>query len=237
MTDCMNAEMRDLLPDLAAEALSTAETSRVGAHVAGCSPCADELALIRQVRGLRAPAVEIDVGAIVAKLPRPTPGAAPRVTAPHYDRGVVSLDARRLAATHAAVGRRSLANRARGAWRVAAALGVIVAGGWSIMMVRSGGIPNMQMQADSVPLTDLGAGVSVPNVTANEDGGNTPIADTSPNAQATEGAAISFGAMNDLTDEELTRVLDRLEQWDGATSVETTTTRPILLTTPGEARQ
>jgi len=120
---------------------------------------------------------------------------------------------------------------------VAAALGVIVAGGWSIMMVRSGGIPNMQMQADSVPLTDLGAGVSVPNVTANEDGGNTPIADTFPNAQATEGAAISFGAMNDLTDEELTRVLDRLEQWDGATSVETTTTRPILLTTPGEARQ
>ncbi|MCC6432265.1 MAG: hypothetical protein IT354_15255, partial [Gemmatimonadaceae bacterium] len=41
-------------------------------------------------------------------------------------------------------------------------------------------------------------------------------------------AAVSFGNLGDYTDEELQRVLDRLEQWDGSTSTEAVTTTPIL---------
>ncbi len=240
MTDCTNAEMRDLLPDVAAETLSTAEMARVRLHVERCSVCAEELALVQQVRAMRASSVTIDVGAIVAKLPRPTPktvsgtvtSTASRDAAGVDEDGVISLDARRLSAKQ---NPRHLATRARGAWKVAATLGVIVAGGWSVMMVRSGGIPSMQVQADSVPLTDVVTGV--PSIRTASDSGSAAVGEPSSDTQRDNGAAISFGAMTDLTDEELSRVLDRLEKWDGATSIEAASTPPILPTTTGDVRE
>jgi anti-sigma factor RsiW len=68
MSDCPNAEIRDLLPDLLHGRLDAASRDRVESHVRGCESCRRELALLRQVRHA-APQVTIDVNRIVAALP------------------------------------------------------------------------------------------------------------------------------------------------------------------------
>ncbi len=205
MTDCGNAEIRDLLPDLAAGALSPVERSRVQAHVDHCAECAGELALLRTARALRPAAIAIDVAGIVARLPRPEP----RVTVVD-DPSIVSLDA------HRELQRATQARRAasRSVWRMAAAIGVIIAGGWSVVMVQSGGIGMMTAgRSDSVQLVDAAESARV--------------------AVASQRVSVSFGDLGDYTDEELEGVLDRLDQWDGATSTEAVTTSPILPVPPG----
>ena len=71
MTDCLNVEIRELLPDYLSGTLSASRRAEVESHVATCGDCADELAMLRLVREAYAaatPAVNVD--AIVAALPR-----------------------------------------------------------------------------------------------------------------------------------------------------------------------
>lgn len=70
MTDCSNAEMRDLLPDFVRGTLGTEALRRVEGHVAGCGPCTEEAALLRLLGHALAPAPAVDVAAIVARLPK-----------------------------------------------------------------------------------------------------------------------------------------------------------------------
>lgn len=70
MTECQNAEVRDLLPDLLHGRLDPSERRQVEAHLRGCAECRHELELLRRVHDLsRTPAV--DVAAIVQALPAP----------------------------------------------------------------------------------------------------------------------------------------------------------------------
>lgn len=78
MTDCPNATVRDRLPDLLHGALDAPSRVAVEAHLAGCADCAGELALLRAARGALARAPEVDVGRIVAALPRPA-ASGPRL--------------------------------------------------------------------------------------------------------------------------------------------------------------
>ena len=201
MTDCDNAEVRDLLPDLAAESLAPAELARVQAHVDCCMDCAEELALIRTARAVRPRAVAIDIAKIVAQLPKPTSTTMPR---------------------------RSAFGPARGVWRMAAAIGMLVVGGWSVLIVRSGGLGLIANgRADSLRFSDTPAGVTAPVITA------PVITTTAGNVAET---AVSFGSLSDYTDEELQRVLDRLDKWDGATSSEATASTTPILHVRGGAR-
>lgn len=206
MTDCDNAEVRDLLPDLAAESLAPAEMARVQAHVDRCTDCAEELALIRTARAVRPRAVAIDIAKIVAQLPKPMSTTMPR---------------------------RSAFGPVRGVWRMAAAIGVLIVGGWSVLIVRSGGLGLIANgRADSLRLSDTPAGVTAPVVTA-------PVI-TAPVITTTAGnaaeTAVSFGSLSDYTDEELQRVFDRLDKWDGATSSEATASTTPILPVRGGAR-
>ena len=70
MTDCPNAELRDLLPDLLHDRLDGATRTRVEAHLRGCEECRGELALLRSLRAV-APTPRLDVAGIVAALPAP----------------------------------------------------------------------------------------------------------------------------------------------------------------------
>ena len=72
MTDCPNAVIRDLLPDLVHGRLTASDRERVEAHLASCEPCAEELALLRALHGVMLDAPPIDVSRIVAALPAPT---------------------------------------------------------------------------------------------------------------------------------------------------------------------
>lgn len=68
MTECANAEIRDLLPELLASNGTRADLAHVRSHVAACDACRSELALLRSVRSaVRAPAV--DAGRIAAAIP------------------------------------------------------------------------------------------------------------------------------------------------------------------------
>lgn len=218
MTDCERAEIRDVLPDLVAGMLTPAEAARVETHVATCSECAAEVALLRTARSLRPVAPAIDVARIVARLPRPAVSAS-------VDRTVVSLDAHRQSAAARSVTKTSRW-QSRSVWRAAATIGVMLVGGWSVLIVRSGGIGMVATgRGDSTQLTDSPAPVAVAPVAS-----PAPAPDTTAASQtaADRRVSVSFGSLADYSDEELQAVLDRLDKWDGATSTEATTTTPIL---------
>jgi hypothetical protein len=68
MNDCLNGELRDLLPDLLHDRLSAAERRRLEAHVAECEDCRAELALLHDLRGSLRRVPAVDVGGIVAAI-------------------------------------------------------------------------------------------------------------------------------------------------------------------------
>lgn len=78
MTECLNEEMRDLLPLLAHGSLAAVEADRVRAHAAGCAACAAELAVLETSRlVLQASAPRVDVTAIAQAVSRSSTKAAP----------------------------------------------------------------------------------------------------------------------------------------------------------------
>lgn len=109
MTDCLNAEMRDRLPELANDSLAPARRVLVLAHIASCAACTAEIAIVRRARSMIIEsAPTMDVAAIVSALPRP---------------GVTPIGAGRP---------RSWAS----SWRIAAAITVLAAGAGSYAAMR-----------------------------------------------------------------------------------------------------
>ena len=82
MTDCLNDEMRDLLPMLAHGSLEAPAAMLVRSHLAACAACHAELEVIdRAVRTLDAATPAVDTAAIVAALPAPRLQVMPGSTA------------------------------------------------------------------------------------------------------------------------------------------------------------
>jgi anti-sigma factor RsiW len=123
MSECLNVEIRELLPEYLNGTLSATRRAEVETHVAACAECADELAVLRLVREAyteTSPAV--DVNAIVAALPRS--GARPAMRTP------VQRSWRR---SHA--------------FQIAAAVSFIALGGISLAVARSffnGNVPAVE---------------------------------------------------------------------------------------------
>ena len=221
MTECGSAEIRDLLPDVVAEALTRADAARVQAHLDECGACIEEIALLRVARAVRPVAIPIDVAQIVAALPRPTGAGRSLTLAP------------------------SMARPARRApwqlWKAAAAVGVLLVGGWSVMVARNGGLASMsEARSDSARMVEIAERALVPTQMNPPEGGRgavTRALDTvaasaltvqpvQPVAPST--VAVSVGDLSEYTDVELERMLARLEKWDGATSAEPASQVPIV---------
>lgn len=66
MSDCPRGEVRDRLPDLIHGRLSDAERAEVERHVTTCAECAEELALLRSMRGALSHTPPVDVARITA---------------------------------------------------------------------------------------------------------------------------------------------------------------------------
>ncbi len=84
MTECMDREIQEMLPDVLHGTAGPAERARVDAHLAGCSSCREELATLRVVRGAAVFTPSIDVEAVVRRIP------PYRIIAPVAERGVRS---------------------------------------------------------------------------------------------------------------------------------------------------
>ncbi len=73
MTDCMNAEVRDALPDLMNGRLGDIDKATMTAHVESCADCREELRLLQEIKASAPMAPRIDVSKIVAALPAAMP--------------------------------------------------------------------------------------------------------------------------------------------------------------------
>src|SRR5262245_4892473 len=106
MNDCVNAEMRDRLPELLHDRLPANVRAELVAHVTACADCREELELLRALRSmLAAPAPRVDVASIVGALPKAPSQLRPRL-------------------------RRTWAD-----WRIAAAVTILAVGGSSVALI------------------------------------------------------------------------------------------------------
>ena len=82
MTDCLQNEIRDRLPEYVHGTLGAAERSRVEAHIAGCTACRDEVALVRVMSAAiarRAPAIDAPRIVAAARAARAVPKTRPEL--------------------------------------------------------------------------------------------------------------------------------------------------------------
>jgi anti-sigma factor RsiW len=70
MRECLDDDIKDLLPDYVSGRLNASDTARVTAHVEACPSCAAELAVVRAAHAAF-PAPAVDIARIVAALPTP----------------------------------------------------------------------------------------------------------------------------------------------------------------------
>jgi anti-sigma factor RsiW len=196
MFDCANVEMRELLPELAAGTLDAATQARVEQHVATCAECASELETLRLVKSAFASAPNVDVGRIVAALPKPA-------SAPRSARGSAPV-------------RRWMD------WRVAAALTMITVGGLSLAVTQRlrNGTPNPPDSSVAQPPRDTTVVARAPStpdtpVPRNPTGKGVPRSPTTvPAAPAKPQLAFARGAgdIDEASIKELLALLDEIDR-------------------------
>ncbi len=251
MTECDNAEIRDVLPDHVAESLGAAELSRVTMHLAECGSCREEVSLLRLARAARPQAVHLDIDAIVARLGKPGQNASStsdRVETCKTAAGIERAISVRTSPVVASIAAHRAPRRWSRVWQMAAAIGVLVIGGWSAYLVQGRGFGVMTAgRSDSARFSEvaeraLGGGNGV---TSRVDSGATSVmladaglsadsawpvggADRGAPERSRRNGVVSVGDLSDYTDAELQRMLDRLDKWDGATSSEVIPAMPIV---------
>jgi len=234
MTECQAQELQDLLPDYVTESLSDAARARVHMHLSTCSACAGDVALLRTGRALRPHAVSLDaahMARIVSALPKPPRSHESEHQHPPRPMLVRTKAEETIAQpvppSVAARSRRRLLSGPT-LWRVAATITVMVAGGTSLLVARGG------ESGSTAAITQLAAGESLqtPALLAESlsamNGLNTRAA-----LAAQPDVPVSYGDLGDYTEEELQGMLDRLDQWDGATSTDPMPGVPLVATRGG----
>lgn len=220
MTDCPNAEIRDLLPDYLHEQLSSSEQATVDAHLAVCRACADELALLKAVLAVR-PIRTANVSAIVRALPTAIPAAAVEA-ASNSGRDAVGAGVRSIASAPSVRTRRFGMRE----WRAIAAVALVAVGGMSVIVAKRGvmAVADVPPMNDSAAATQVGAlGATTPAVAqvAESAAGGTA-------ATPSKAPALSVGELSDYSDAELESVIQRLDKWDGAAAAEPLPGVPLL---------
>lgn len=113
MIECMNGEIRDMLPGLVHDRLDESDRARVESHLSACAACASEAELIRQAAAVIALGVpRVDRTRVVSAIEAAgVPAAVPQRRA-SWQRRPLQLAAAALLAV-AVVGGLELANRER----------------------------------------------------------------------------------------------------------------------------
>jgi len=212
MIDCPNGEVRDILPDYLHDRLEPSQRESVERHLAGCAACREELALLRELRGTLQRAPRVHVETIAASIP---PYRAP---------------ARK---------------EWSGGWRAAAAIVAIALGGTSIALWQR----STHSAPAAVPPTAVvaaapssAAGIREPVITRRAP--ERASSRVSPDAPArsstraidTEELAMGGGAITELSDGELSTLLQEIESLDALPSTEVDASAPELPVSRGGQR-
>lgn len=206
MTDCLNEEMRDLLPLLGSDALDASGTAAVRAHLASCAACREELRAVECSRAvLAAAAPRVDVGAIVAALP------APRLR-------VVAGSG-----TGARAARQGGFRRSRSYLAAAASLLIVASLASPLLTGVFRESPPVGVPDTSLTMTGPESPVAPPPAIP-----STPVA-------AAPGLAVE-GGLSDLSDDALSALLAELDAIEATVATEPVTLRRAIVETPGESR-
>ena len=200
MNDCMNAEVRDALPDLMHGRLSDLDKVTMRAHVETCADCREELRLLEEVRASAPIAPRIDVAGIVAALPAPMPTVA--------DQLVASAPAR-------------VRRKSSMLWKMAAVAALLVTGSLTFANSRRDPVASPAVSASvASPVTSEPAATSiqspVPSVTSVP---NQVVASVTQVAKSTAGLSLT-GGVQDLSDEQLESLVNGLDNVEAMPSDE-----------------
>lgn len=224
MTECRIPEMQDLLPDYVSASLDATAAARVEQHLSICDPCRDDIVVLRLARAVRPKAVALDVAQIVANLPSPTPTL--RLVRP-------TGDILRVAAPTASGRRRSAS-----VWQVAAAVGVMVVGGTSLLVSRNSSISLTGARSNGAQMAEAAesAWSRSTGVASALSSSMVAVLDSPASmgsAARRSPVSVSYGDLGDYSEAELQRMLDRLEKWDGTSSVDPLPSLPVVASSNG----
>ena len=212
MTDCPNAEVRDLLPEYAHARLGAVDRARVEAHLAGCAECAAELSLIRAASRALGAAPRVDVARIVAALPAaPAPETA----------GVTPLAPRRV---------RRAAPARWGSWRQAAAIAAVAVGAVGLAVVGRQTAPSRPGELSPIVSESLAPGSAVPTESVDVARGESTGAPSGEPAGEPRVVVSSLsGGLGDLSDDALRSLLGEIDDLSGAPGTEPAAVLPVMM--------
>ena len=199
MSECANVEVREMLPDLLHGALQGEVRDGVERHVAECSDCEAELALLASARRAMAalPVSAVSVASIVRALPLPDRRPDVRPALQPDVRLALQPAARRRAPSMA--------------FRLAAAVSFISLGGISVAVARSYFGASETIVADSVVSLRTDSVIPVSPATN---------AGVVPGASATTRAVSMLAGISDLGDADLESLFGELETLEAAPAAE-----------------
>jgi anti-sigma factor RsiW len=199
MTDCPNGDVRDALPDYVNDRLDTVRRREVESHLAACEACREELSLLRALRVTMRRAPAVNAEAIAAAIP------------------AYRVPARRGWAT---------------GWRVAAAVVAIAVGGTSIALLRER-TPAVQADATRpVAVVPTPSRDPAPVVAAPMASGTRAPERATPSPSAAvpvRELAIAGGSISDLSDGELSALVEGIESLDALPSTEVESAEPVSI--------
>lgn len=209
MTDCPNGEIRDLLPDYLHGRLSAARRDEVQRHLAECAECREELSLLRDLQAaLQRAAPTVDVARIASAI------------APY----------------------RAPVRRSWGAkWGVAAAIVAVAVGGTAIAMLHDDAPATANRTVADVgpyvrPAPDLRSGATpLPAESATHTARveRTPSVSEPARGGESQELAMAGGAIGELSDAELSNLVEEIESLDAVPSAEVESVEPMSV----EARE
>jgi anti-sigma factor RsiW len=216
MIECANTDVQDLLPEFVAELLGANERLEVEVHLSGCPACRADVEVLRVVHQARPVPASINVAAIVAALPKPAVAAqAPKERAFRVITGEMPAAAPSMRTVGRTPSRsRSTTSRwfSASSMRMAAALTLVALGGLSVSIARRG---QMAITESSVAvLSDAEFVVAQASTPYDED--VAPIVPHVPIAPS----VLPIQELSDYSEDELSLLLDQLDAWDGAPSID-----------------
>ena len=192
MNDCVNADVRDALPDFINHRLSELDVATVREHIESCADCKAEVELIREARATALLAPKMDVNRIAGALPAYAPFRS-----------------------------RSITTGSRRVWALAAAAIIVAIGGWAISTRQLTSDSPTVAAVTTAPPTPVETVTPAITSPAPATVAAAPSQKAATTAKEVDVASLSLvGSTEDLSDEDLETLVAALDGIDAVPSAE-----------------